>query len=268
MLIQRFITAIFLLSLVILGMLYLPHLAFTWVWSSVCLLALWEWQRLANCCAKCITLGFLASQAIVMYGVYQIPSVTVLTVGLGVWLFLSIAVIRYPQGWNIWRQFLGIRLMMGTLVVIPAWYAVLYLRCHNEGFTLLLLMLLIVWSSDSGAYFAGRYAGHRPLAPAISPNKTYEGMVGGMIMAGLVTLGYAYWVLQPYYFTFGFAIIILATMIMSIMGDLFESAVKRQAGVKDSGTIVWGHGGILDRLDSLFAAAPIFAFGIRVLDGF
>ena len=267
MLMQRLITAIFLLSLVILSMMYLPDLALTLVWSSICLLALWEWQRLVGCCAKFITVGFLISQAIVMYGVYWIPTSIVLTIGSGVWLLLSIAVIQYPEGWKRWQQFPGIRLVIGTLVVIPAWYAVLYLRFHDTGFALLFLMLIIVWSADSGAYFAGRYWGHRPLAPAISPNKTYEGMIGGIIVAGLVAFGYTGWVLQSHYFTLGFTLVIIATIMMSILGDLFESAVKRQAGVKDSGTIVWGHGGVLDRLDSLLAAAPIFALGIRVLDG-
>lgn len=130
----------------------------------------------------------------------------------------------------------------------------------------LMYLFLLVWGADSGAYFVGRKFGKRKLAPTVSPNKSVEGLYGGVITTILVML-----VVQYNYLNLTliqqilFLILSLITVFGSVLGDLFESMIKRRAGIKDSGRVLPGHGGVLDRIDSLLAAAPIFATGMYIL---
>ena len=129
-----------------------------------------------------------------------------------------------------------------------------------------LLLLLLVWAADSGAYFAGRrfggrWFGGRKLAPRISPNKTLEGLLGGVLLAAIVAAAGALLLDVPASRLPEVLGVVLLTVLFSVAGDLFESLLKRHAGVKDSGTLIPGHGGILDRVDSLLAALPVFAVG-------
>lgn len=127
-------------------------------------------------------------------------------------------------------------------------------------------LFLLVWGADSGAYFVGRKLGKKKLAPNVSPNKSVEGLYGGIFTAMLIVV-----VVEVVYLDLTFAqhilflILSVITVFSSVLGDLFESMIKRRAGIKDSGRILPGHGGVLDRIDSLLAAAPIFAAGMYVL---
>jgi phosphatidate cytidylyltransferase len=125
-----------------------------------------------------------------------------------------------------------------------------------------LFCLLLVWMADIGAYFAGRRFGRRRLAPEVSPGKTWEGVLGGVAACIPVAVGGSFWVSVP---LGGFLVLCLATVACSIVGDLTESLLKRFAGVKDSGTLFPGHGGVMDRIDSLTAAAPVLLLGLTVL---
>jgi phosphatidate cytidylyltransferase len=131
------------------------------------------------------------------------------------------------------------------------------------GVAYLIAVLFIVWFADGGAYFAGKAFGRVKLAPAISPGKTWEGVVGGLALVALLAVGIGLWqgldivVLLPFF---------LAVAAISIIGDLTVSMFKRTAGVKDSGSLFPGHGGVLDRVDSVAAASPLFALGLRVLE--
>ena len=134
------------------------------------------------------------------------------------------------------------------------------------GAGMLLYLLSLVWIADTGAYFSGRKFGKHKLAPTISPGKTWEGLVGGLL-ANLV------WIISIYQLSSGwglglpqFLLISLATTLISVVGDLFESILKREAGVKDSGKLLPGHGGVLDRVDSVIAAAPVFVAGIFIVN--
>jgi phosphatidate cytidylyltransferase len=138
----------------------------------------------------------------------------------------------------------------GFAVLVPAGLAMLALKPLE-----VLLVLVLVWIADSAAYFVGRAWGRRKLAPSISPGKSWEGAVGGVIAAAAYAIICSYWMNQV--MSFLAAAIVLA--LVSIIGDLFESAAKRQAGVKDSGTLLPGHGGILDRIDSATAVLPLAA---------
>jgi phosphatidate cytidylyltransferase len=124
---------------------------------------------------------------------------------------------------------------------------------------LLIFMMVLVVAADVGAYFAGRAFGRVKLAPRVSPGKTWEGVVGGMASAGLVAVAGAYWLQLP---TASFLALCAAVAVASVVGDLTESMFKRSVGLKDSGTLLPGHGGILDRIDSISAAAPVFALGL------
>jgi phosphatidate cytidylyltransferase len=157
--------------------------------------------------------------------------------------------------------------LSGLGVLVVTWMALMGLRdSPGLGAPFVLFLVVLVWIADSGAFFAGRRWGRRKLAPSISPGKTWEGVYGALgatlvfSIVGSVALGIGgRWPL--------FILVSMVTVVFSVVGDLFESMVKRQWGVKDSGTVLPGHGGLLDRIDSLMAAAPIFLLGARSVVG-
>lgn len=151
------------------------------------------------------------------------------------------------------------------LVIINAAVTAIYAVWATSAWWLMYLFLL-VWGADSGAYFVGRKLGKRKLAPAVSPNKSVEGLVGGIVTVFIIILFVQYQYLSLTFFEHClFLVLSLLTVFSSVLGDLFESMIKRRAGIKDSGRILPGHGGVLDRIDSLLAAAPFFAAGLYVL---
>jgi phosphatidate cytidylyltransferase len=148
----------------------------------------------------------------------------------------------------------------GLLVLVPAGVGIgRLLLAPVAGAAWLFFMLLLVWAADVGAYFAGRAFGRRKLAPRVSPNKTWEGFAGGVALAALVAAGGAFYfrVAAP-----GLLALALAVVLASVVGDLTESMMKRAAGLKDSGKLLPGHGGILDRIDSITASVPVFVLGL------
>jgi phosphatidate cytidylyltransferase len=148
----------------------------------------------------------------------------------------------------------------GLLVLVPAWLALA--RLHAAGPQLLLFLILLVGAADVGAYFAGRRFGHNTLAPRVSPGKTWEGVLGGLVAAALLAAVGVWWfkVDAP-----RFLALCVVVVVASIIGDLTESLFKRHAGLKDSGRLLPGHGGLLDRVDSVTAAAPVFLIGLERL---
>lgn len=137
--------------------------------------------------------------------------------------------------------------------------AVNYAESPYHGAKLVMLVCFLVWAADTGAYFSGKRFGKRKMAPAVSPNKTIEGLVGGAVLAVMVTWGGAALMDIPFVSWGSLLVIAVLTVIASVLGDLVESMFKRASGIKDSGSILPGHGGVLDRIDSLTAALPIFA---------
>jgi phosphatidate cytidylyltransferase len=156
--------------------------------------------------------------------------------------------------------------LVGLAVLVPPWLALV--AVHGSGSLgpwLMLFLLVLIWTADSGAYFAGRRFGRRKLAVHVSPGKSIEGVLGALLLGGLFALacghalGYAGAALAA------FVLLGIATVLVSVLGDLFESLIKRYRAVKDSGGLLPGHGGVLDRVDSLTAAAPFFAVGLAWL---
>ncbi len=177
------------------------------------------------------------------------------------WVISLYWVKNYPQydGW--YNQTLNV---IGLVIIGAAVTAIFEVWSSSPWW--LMYLFLLVWGADSGAYFVGRKLGKRKLAPEVSPNKSIEGLVGGIVTVAIIIL-----IVQSNYLTLSytehalFLILSLVTVFSSVLGDLFESMIKRRAGIKDSGRILPGHGGVLDRIDSLLAAAPIFAAGMYVL---
>ncbi len=183
-------------------------------------------------------------------------------VGIG-WLGALYWLQRYSQAGQLSPPSTAIGVLLGYAVLWPAWFSMVYLHGDGPWGPLFFIMLLFaVWGADIGAYFAGRAFGRHKLAPKVSPNKTWEGVAGGVVLA-LVVVALLHLAFGPGWPPLRVLLpLTLVTVLFSIVGDLFESMIKRQHDAKDSGTLLPGHGGVLDRIDSLTAAAPIFVLGL------
>jgi len=153
--------------------------------------------------------------------------------------------------------------LLGWWVLLPLWLSLLWLKAASP--LLLLALFALIWLADSAAYFVGRHYGRRRLAPRVSPGKTWAGVGGALLAAPVVALAFGLPAGYRGAGLAGFGMLCLVTIVASIVGDLFESLLKRRAGAKDSGTLLPGHGGVLDRIDSLTAAAPVFCLGLSLL---
>ena len=183
--------------------------------------------------------------------------------GIALWLLIgaSLPFYRYHGNWPLSARILQLGIGLGLLWICG--HSLVYLHRVHGGWMLLFLFTL-VWIADIGAYFSGRRFGRRKLAPRISPGKTWEGVAGGFAANG-VWIGVVFFAAGSGGLGLDALLLIgLATVAISVVGDLFESVLKREAGVKDSGTLLPGHGGVLDRIDSLTAAAPVFVGGLML----
>jgi phosphatidate cytidylyltransferase len=245
--------------------------------AVVFLMGLWEWFELAeveDTLARTVLL--VANLALMVAIVWASRSATgysyvlfQLAIVIGVaWWVAAMAWLRVPRfasDHETWARVF--KLGAGALATIPAWCAMGWIHASNpNGHLWLLTAMAIVWAADTGAYFAGRKLGRRKLAPLISPNKTVEGLIGGVIAALVVGVAGALLAGATAAQLPLAALVALAACLASVVGDLFESLLKRHAGVKDSGHLIPGHGGILDRIDGVLAALPVFALGKALLD--
>jgi len=267
----RVITASILALVLVLCVIWLARSQLALLAAAIVLLAGWEWSRLAGIGPLPARIAWLALLAGTLGACWWagidsvagilMPLVAAFWVGVTGWLLAG----GQPR-----HGLAGVRprWAIAGLVLLPALFvSVLALVDLPAGRNLLLYALFLVFAADTGAYFAGRRFGHRRLAPAVSAGKTWEGLVGGLFgaaafsaLAGLVLGVQADW--GPWWL--GIAV---AAAALSVSGDLFESVLKREAGVKDSGTLLPGHGGLLDRADSLLAALPVQALGLGWLHG-
>lgn len=258
MLSQRLLTAAVLLAAVVAALFLLPD---QW-WAAVLLMplaiALWEWGALigwngwprALLCVIGVACCVLLWVTLVS-GAHAV-AIAVLVLSLAFWVA---AAPWYLSGRRPLQHAAGA--VAGLLVTVPTWLALVLLPRP----WLLLMLLAIIWISDSAAYFAGRAYGRRKLAPAISPGKTWEGVAGALAAVTMyfVALWFIFLRTQPAAHFFREWALFLAIAGLGIIGDLFESWIKRRAGAKDSGHWLPGHGGILDRIDALTAGMPLAA---------
>jgi phosphatidate cytidylyltransferase len=260
MLKQRIITALVLLPLALAGFLGLDGGAFALFVALVVVLGAWEWARLAGLLAQPLRLCYAAVSALLLYLLYLMPAIIPWVLGLAVlwWILAAVLVLSYPRCSRYWGGLAG-RLLMGLLILLPAWQGLLLLKQWPQANELILAVMLLVWAADIGAYFSGRRFGKRKLAPQVSPGKSWEGLLGGLVLSVALCALVGAWRGWSS-FTFALAIPAAALLVVvSVIGDLTESMFKRQSGFKDSSNLLPGHGGVLDRIDSLCAAVPIFA---------
>lgn len=269
MLTQRILTALLLAPLVVIAVLFLPTPFLALVAGAVFLLGYDEWAMLAGFRAAWARLLAVLLAAAVMLALYWLGSPWVdrlpLTIGV-LWWLLALAWLRHISFAAAPTRENGlIKLGAGLLVVVPAWAAMVWLHGHTRYGIWLLVAMLVVWGADTGAYFAGSKFGRRKLAPRISPGKTWAGVCGALVVSALVALVAGLMIgLEPGALA-GLMLLTVIAVLASVSGDLLESLFKRHAMVKDSGTLFPGHGGFMDRLDSVCALLPVFAAGVWLL---
>lgn len=268
---QRILTGLILAPLAIAFILFSSPPVFAGGLMIVWAVAMWEWTRLIG--MPSIGLRILATGVglAVLAGLWLVRDEWFwwLAIVAGVlWWLVAVAWMRHfsfaasPTARN--RR---IKLLAGGFVLLPAWVALI--EIHEQpglGATWTLFALALIWFADSFAYFAGSRFGRNKLAPRISPGKTFEGVWGALIGTSLVAIAGGLWLGERGAPLLFLVVLALICVIYSIIGDLFESLMKRQASVKDSGTLFPGHGGMLDRLDGIFAAIPTFAVGKLLID--
>ncbi len=268
MLKQRLLTAAVLIPLFVWGVLGLPSHYFALLLAIVVMIAAVEWTRLAAFVPRDRAV-FLLVMLVALGGVMLAPSLlalspTVAALAVIGWVVALQWVRRYERGVDSVPRNPWARILIGVLVLWPAWLSLVALH-GGAGPAYVLFVFVLVWAADSGAYFSGRRFGRRKLAPRVSPGKSWEGVSGGMVAAllaawlGAVILG------MSVAGTMAFIALCAVVVAMSVVGDLFESLFKREAGLKDSGRFLPGHGGALDRIDSITAAAPVFYLGLTLL---
>lgn len=271
MLKTRVLTAVILLALFLLAVFYLPVSGWVGFVTLMATLAAWEWGRLlafgrvgcvlmgAGFSALCLAISTLYPSALGLGTDFPLQGWL-----FGRWLYLpavifwiAIVPLWMARHWRLPRSVGGV--LIGLLVLLPTWLALIQLRQAGE-WTLLAIMAT-VWVADSAAYFSGKRFGRHKLAPAISPGKTWEGALGagvGVLAYGFLLAGDSTGLISARNPVI-FAILLVLLTTVSILGDLFESLLKRQAGLKDSSHILPGHGGVLDRIDSLTSTLPVVA---------
>lgn len=260
MLKQRVITALILLFL-LLGVLFkLPETGWIIAVGMLVMQGSWEWLRLAKIRGVAIGVYWLLTLALfLLLQQKMVPQLFVYGASAVFWIVLVPGWLF--AGWKTSNPWL--MAVVGWLVLLPTGMAMLDLRAESPQPWWLLGVMALVWIADISAYFAGRKFGKSKLAPSISPGKTWEGVAGAMLgVLVYVAVVFVISGLQMHYTWFVYAAIGVA---LSVIGDLFESAIKRQAGVKDSGALLPGHGGLLDRIDALTSTLPLAALTLILM---
>lgn len=260
MLRSRILTALGMAVALVTVLLLLPPAVTIVLLTLAVLIGAWEWSAFIRDLGRGLRIGYVALVAALLALAWEYCSERSALRGLllltALWWVAALAwVTLAPQRVAPWSAALA-----GVLSLVPAWLALAQLRLAGaDGGEWTLYALVLIVAADTGAFFTGQRFGRVKLAPRVSPGKTWEGVLGGMLLALLAGLaGAAYFGVA----TWPFVAIALSTAAFSVVGDLTESLLKRAAGVKDSGHLFPGHGGMLDRLDSVAAGAPMFALGL------
>ena len=273
MLKQRVITAIIITAAFISALLFLSPYNFSLIMAVVVAYAAWEWSDLSSISNKAIRLLYVLSVVVLLVLSGYVLGLTMpisrssplnldtsksLMAWLAPWWAIALLWVQgYPSSAVIWGS-CWIRGVLGYLVLVPAWLALVILIHAAQGGWLIFAVVLIVALADIGAYFSGRKFGKHKLASNVSPKKTWEGLLGGVATNILLVIALGDFLkLNPDQWLMLLGVVMI-TVLASVLGDLLESMIKRHRGIKDSGNILPGHGGVLDRLDSLTAALPVF----------
>lgn len=285
MLLQRILTALVLAAVAISAIFLLPILYFYLFIAVIVLIAAWEWANLVEINKVSGKLGFLLLLIVPMLGVtfwtqlleltsqvFEWPEIKEysgalewLVIGPVVfWVMMMILIRKVPEGLLAIELKTSFKVFIGWFVLLSAWMFLTKLRAYY-GADAVMYFLALIWFADIAAYFTGKKFGKDKLAPAISPGKTVQGMYGAIISAMLCAVVLALYYGYPMMIATDFGMLSILTVLVSIYGDLFFSLMKRKSGVKDSGSILPGHGGVLDRIDSVIAAAPFYYAGVILI---
>ena len=267
---QRVLTASVLLPMAVVAVLVLETDVLRWVLGLVVLAGAREWAIVGGLASAGAVLAYVAATAVVLVLAGFVESTggaAVVIAPVAVfWLVLTL-LIPLRRGTPV-APATGISsavLVAGPVLLAAVWIALVGLhRVDGTGPELTLTLLALIWVADSAAYFSGRTFGRHKLAPAISPGKSVEGVAGALLATAAVAVMLGLGPLPQTDLT-GWVVLVLAVTLVSVTGDLFESLLKRRRGLKDSGHLLPGHGGVLDRIDSLIAAAPVFYLGLSIL---
>lgn len=259
---QRVLTAIGLVAVLAVVLLVLPAALAIAALAAIVLAGAWEWSALCGIGQPVARAAYVLCCGAAMAGLWlgtrdaAAFELVMLVTMLG-WIPLF--------AWIAFRPQRGGRLLgslAGIWALAPMFLALARLYQQERGHELVVFVLVLAWAADIGAYFAGRHFGRLRLAPVVSPNKTWEGVLGGLAAGVVVALAARAWFGLP---AFAFVSLCVAAVLVSVVGDLLESMFKRQRGLKDSGSLLPGHGGILDRIDSLTSSVPLMALGLAWL---
>jgi len=264
MLKQRLITGALLIFAFVAALFLASSAAFCLLTEVVVLFAAWEWSRLMGLTQLNKRSYYTLFIFFVLQGSFFLPVPVILALALVFWLLMLPLVLYYPRA-QYWKTSILNQGLMGLFVLIPTWLAINFLRNVDHGEYLLLFFFILIWGADSGAYFVGRKWGKTLLLARVSPGKTREGLYAALVFSLLIAAVPLVWFSVPFPLWIYCFVLALLTVLFSVLGDLFESMLKRSENLNDSGKIFPGHGGLLDRIDSLTAAAPIFALGAIVL---
>jgi len=264
---QRILTAVVWVPLVLYLVLVANSLWLAGVVGLVVVLGAWEWCKIAGIESITGQILYVLFIVLLLYFCFisrqAVWMPVIILIAVCWWLMAMVVLLGTQRQWFIFHVTTAIKAVIGLVILVPAWLSLLLLQDNGtpEGRSRLLLLLLIIWTADIAAYFSGRAWGKHTLASRISPGKTWEGAFGAIIASLLMTVGFIMINRIQHdeisvYFVLG-----LIAVPVSIIGDLFESLMKRAANLKDSGKLLPGHGGVLDRIDSLTAAGPVFYAG-------
>lgn len=269
MLKNRIITALILIPIVIVFIFLAETLWFAVFFAFIAAVGSWEWAGLSklNSFLQTIYTSLIISILSLIYWldsnvVYQY----IIFTGAAYWLLALVLIISYQKKHNLLPRSSLVLSIVGMFLIIPMWASLVFLKSFSLiGPTLIMFLMLLIWGADTAAYFAGKQWGKRKLADRVSPGKTWEGSIAGGLSGVAIALGFVLFSNIEFGDSLLFIVISVITVIASVFGDLMESMVKREAGQKDSGNILPGHGGVMDRVDSLTAASPVFIAGVIYL---
>jgi phosphatidate cytidylyltransferase len=263
----RILTAALLIPVIVFSVLYLHTSWFSGLVTAIIALAAWEWTVIAGYKTFPARLAYVILIAILLVSVFILPSselrLILIQLALIWWGFAIYLVCRYQRQAGFAAGLPVPAGIIGLLVLIPPGLSLVVLHAHEpEGILLVLFLLVLIWSADIAAYFSGRRWGKRKLCSRVSPGKSWEGVIRAVTASAVLALIYAAYRQWQGLELLIFMAICIITVLASVLGDLLESLMKRLANVKDSGSILPGHGGMLDRIDSLTAALPVFFCGL------
>ncbi|WP_216782748.1 phosphatidate cytidylyltransferase [Candidatus Profftia tarda] len=274
MLKSRIITTVILVPSMIISLFMLPPLGFAVMTLIICMLAAWEWGKLAGFAINSQRIWcalFFGLVLVAMLFSFYVFNFSVHVIGGSLWaaiiwwMFALLLVLFYPKSAVWWKHSRILKIIFGAATIVPFFGSTIALRQYgykinsDQGIWCLLYIMVLVWCIDSSAYMFGNLFGKNKISPKISPGKTWEGFIGSLTTSTIISWVFSFYA-PPRFIPAHLIFYSIIVAMSSMLGDLTESMFKREAGIKDSSFLIPGHGGILDRIDSLTAAVPVFAF--------